>query len=140
MDTDAIEKRGLAPIQPELDRIAALQSTQDLPPSSPTSTAWARASFSITVQCRISKTPPRDCLRRSEWTWPSEKDYYLRTDDESVETRKQYVAHLANVLKLLGDSPDAAQSEAQKIMDLETELAKASRARSSGATPRRYTT
>ena len=62
-----------------------------------------------------------------------EKDYYLRTDDKSVETRKQYVAHLANVLKLLGDSPDAAQSEAQKIMDLETELAKASQ----GAVERR---
>ena len=28
-----------------------------------------------------------------------EKDYYLRTDDKSVELRKQYVAHLANVLE-----------------------------------------
>jgi endothelin-converting enzyme/putative endopeptidase len=31
LDTDAIDKRGLAAIQPELDRIAALSSKQDLP-------------------------------------------------------------------------------------------------------------
>src|SRR5579863_6550348 len=31
MDTAAIDKAGIAPLQPELDRIAALKSTADLP-------------------------------------------------------------------------------------------------------------
>lgn len=55
-----------------------------------------------------------------------EKDYYFRTDAKSVQTRKQYVAHLANVLTLLGEKPEAASDQAQKIMQLETALAKAS--------------
>jgi endothelin-converting enzyme/putative endopeptidase len=55
-----------------------------------------------------------------------EKDYYLRADAKSVQTRQEYVGHLANVLKLLGDPAASAQTEAQKIMEFETALAKAS--------------
>jgi endothelin-converting enzyme/putative endopeptidase len=134
MDTDAIEKRGLAPIQPELDRIAALQSTQDLPALIAHLNRLGTGVFLDYGSMQDFKDATREIayVDQSGLGLP-EKDYYLRTDDKSVETRKQYVAHLANVLKLLGDSPDAAQSEAQKIMDLETELSKASQ----GAVERR---
>ena len=54
-----------------------------------------------------------------------EKDYYLRTDAKSEETRKQYVQHLANMLKLLGE-PGKAQSDAQGCDGLETAMAKSS--------------
>jgi endothelin-converting enzyme/putative endopeptidase len=127
MDTDAIDKRGLAPIQPELDRIAALHAKQDLP-------ALIAHLHRINLDVFFdygSQQDFKDATREiaaidQGGLGLPEKDYYLRTDDKSVETRKQYVAHLANVLKLLGDQPDVAQSEAQKIMDFETALAKGS--------------
>ncbi|MGD0366860.1 MAG: M13 family metallopeptidase [Acidobacteriaceae bacterium] len=127
MDTDAIDKRGLAPIQPELDRIAALHSKEELPALI---AHLHRMSVGVFFDYG-SQQDFKDATREIAYIDQSgiglpEKDYYLRTDDKSVETRKQYVAHLANVLKLLGDPPDAAQAEAQKIMDLETALAKAS--------------
>jgi endothelin-converting enzyme/putative endopeptidase len=127
LDTDAIDKRGLAPIQSELDRIAALHSKQDLP-------ALLAHLHRINLDVFFdygSQQDFKDATREiaaidQGGLGLPEKDYYLRTDEKSAETRKQYVAHLANVLKLLGDQPDVAQSEAQKIMDFETALAKAS--------------
>ncbi len=44
----------------------------------------------------------------------------------SEETRKQYVQHLANLLKLLGEPEAKAQSDAKAVMALETAMAKSS--------------
>ena len=127
MDTGAIDKRGLSAIQTELDRIAALHSKEELP------ALIARLNrMSVGVFFDYgSQQDYKDATREIAYIDQSglglpEKDYYLRTDDKSVELRKQYVAHVANMLKLLGDQPDTAQTEAQKILDLETSLAKAS--------------
>jgi putative endopeptidase len=127
IDTDAIEKRGLAPIKPELDRIAALHSREQLPALIAELNRMDAGVFLDYGSQQDFKDATREIayIDQSGLGLP-EKDYYFRTDEKSVETRKQYVAHLTNMLKLLGDRPDAAQSEAQKIMDLETALAKAS--------------
>ena len=127
MDTGAIDKHGLAPIQPELDRIAALKSKQELPALIARLNRMSVGVFFDygSMQDFKDATSEIAYIDQSGLGLP-EKDYYLRTDEKSVETRKQYVAHLANILKLLGDSQDAAQAEAQKIMGLETALAKAS--------------
>ncbi len=127
MDTDAIDRKGLAPIQPELDRIAALHSKEELPALIAHLNRMSVGVFFDYGSQQDFKDATREIayIDQSGLGLP-EKDYYLRTDDKSVELRKQYVAHLANMLKLLGDQPDAAQAEAQKIMDLETALAKAS--------------
>jgi endothelin-converting enzyme/putative endopeptidase len=56
-----------------------------------------------------------------------ERDYYTRTDAKSEETRKDYLQHVTNMFKLLGDSSEAAASNARKVMEIETALARASR-------------
>ena len=127
LDTDAIDKKGLAPIQPELDRIAALQSKEELPALV---ARLNRIGAGVFVDFG-SQQDFKDATREIAYIDQSglglpEKDYYLRTDDKSAELRKEYVAHLTNVLKLLGDPADQAQAQAQKIMDLETALAKGS--------------
>ena len=127
MDTDAIRQRGLAPIQPALDRIAALQSISQLPALIATLNKMGVGVFFDYGSMQDFKDATREIayIDQSGLGLP-ERDYYFRTDAKSVETRKQYVAHLAKVLELLGDSPSAAQAQAQSVMDLETALAKAS--------------
>jgi putative endopeptidase len=127
LNTGAIEKKGLAPIEPELKRIADLKSKQELPALM---AHLDRMGVTVFVDFG-SQQDFKDATREIAYIDQSglgmpEKDYYLRTDEKSVETQKQYVAHLANMLKLLGDAPDAAAAQAQKIMALETSLAKAS--------------
>jgi endothelin-converting enzyme/putative endopeptidase len=43
--------------------------------------------------------------------------------------RAKYVTHMANTFKLLGDAPELAQRNADKVMEMETALAKASLSR-----------
>jgi putative endopeptidase len=44
-----------------------------------------------------------------------DRDYYLKEDPKSVELRKGYLAHVQKMLELLGDEPDAAANEAQRV-------------------------
>ncbi|MDE3197740.1 MAG: M13 family metallopeptidase, partial [Acidobacteriota bacterium] len=55
-----------------------------------------------------------------------EKDFYFRTDAKSVETRKEYVAHLTRLLALMKVPPAQAEKQAADVMALETALAKIS--------------
>ena len=55
-----------------------------------------------------------------------ERDYYFRTGEAAEKTRKEYVQHIANMLKLMGETESQAASDAGKIMQLETALAKVS--------------
>jgi putative endopeptidase len=58
-----------------------------------------------------------------------DRDYYTRTDEKSAQLRTDYVAHVAKMFVLAGDSEDKANAEAKTVMDLETSLAKASMSR-----------
>lgn len=56
-----------------------------------------------------------------------ERDFYFNDDEGVANIRKEYVAHLARVLILLGRHPDRATGDAEAVMRLETALATASR-------------
>lgn len=127
MDTDGINKAGLSPLEPELKRIDQLRSRAELP-------ELIAHLNRIGVDVFLgygSQQDLKDADRMIAYIDQGglglpEKDYYLRTDAHSVELQKQYVAHLAKMLTLLGDPADQAQAEAKAIMQFETELAKAS--------------
>src|SRR5690349_6152484 len=52
------------------------------------------------------------------------REFYLGDDAKSVEVRKQYLAHVANMLKLAGESASQAAADAAIVLQMETELAK----------------
>jgi putative endopeptidase len=127
MDEAAIQKKDMAPLQPELDRINALSSKDQLPE--------LLAHFQlINVNAFLgfgSQQDFKDATREIAVVSQGglglpEKDYYLRTGEKDEEIRKQYVQHIGNMLKLLGASEVQAASDSQAIMKLETALAKAS--------------
>ena len=55
-----------------------------------------------------------------------DRDYYLATDAKSKDLREKYVAHVARMFQLLGESGDDAKLHADTVMSLETALAKGS--------------
>jgi endothelin-converting enzyme/putative endopeptidase len=55
-----------------------------------------------------------------------DRDYYLKTDAKSKEIREKYVAHVAAMLELIGESKAEAKKDAATVMRIETSLAKAS--------------
>ena len=55
------------------------------------------------------------------------KDYYTKTDADSVKLREAFVRHVSAMFQLLGDAPAEADREAQTVMAFETRLAENSR-------------
>jgi endothelin-converting enzyme/putative endopeptidase len=127
MDTDAIDKAGLTPIEPELKRIAALQAKDELPALIARLNRMGVGVFFDYGSMQDFKDATREIayIDQSGLGLP-EKDYYFRTDAKSEQLRKDYVAHMAKILELLGDPAEKAAAESQKVMEMETALAKAS--------------
>jgi putative endopeptidase len=127
MDTAAIDKAGLAPIQPELDRIAAIKSPDEITPEiAHLQRINVDAFFTLSADQDFKDATREIAVVDQGGIGLPEKDYYLRTGAKDDELRGQYVHHIANVLKLLGTSPDAAGKSAADIMAFETALAKIS--------------
>ena len=127
MNTDAIEAEGLKPLQPELDRIAALKDKSGLTPLlAHFQLINVGAFFNYGEQQDFKDARKQIAAVDQGGLGLPERDYYLRTGDAAEKTRQQYVQHVAAMLKLLGESDSASTSDAQKIMQLETALAKVS--------------
>ena len=127
LDVDTINKKGLAPLQPELDRIAALTSKDQLPELLAhyqliNDAAW----FNFGEQQDFKDARKQIAAVDQGGLGLPERDFYFRTGDAAEKTRTEYVQHVTNILKLLGEPDAKAASDAQKIMQLETALAKIS--------------
>jgi endothelin-converting enzyme/putative endopeptidase len=127
MDEDAVHAEGLKPLQPELDRIAALTDKKQLTQLLVHYTMInVNAFFNYGEQQDLTDATKQIAFVDQAGIGLPERDYYFRTDDAAVKTRKEYVDHIGNMLKLMGEPADQAATDAQKIMTLETALAKAS--------------
>jgi putative endopeptidase len=129
MDEPAIEKLGSKPLDPELERIAALKSKEEIadyltmgqfpPPlygSGPLFTFRSNQDFKNSDQVIAEADQGGLGL--------PDRDYYLKDDQKSKDLRKAYVAHVQKMFELLGEKPAAAASEAATVMRIETALAK----------------
>lgn len=58
-----------------------------------------------------------------------DRDYYLKQDPQSKTLRREYLAHMERMFRLLGDAAPTAGRNAQTVMRLETRLAQASMTR-----------
>ncbi len=127
MDTAAVNKAGIAPFQPEIDRIAALKSIAELP-------ALLGHLHNIGVDVFFGMGSNQDFANSSQvisfysagGLGLPERDYYFRTDPKSIEQRKQYVDHVRKMFILAGEPDAQAAKDADTVMAIETRLAKAS--------------
>ena len=125
MDEAKAEQLGLTPLQPELDRIAAIKDRKQL-------LAYLSRAKLLMIDNPIgayvyadAKNPEINTL----WVMQSglglpERDYYFSKDQRFTEIRGAYEKHIGNVFKLAGRQDSAAV--AKKLMAFETRLAKAS--------------
>ena len=129
MDESGIEKTGSAPLKSGLDEIAALKSKNDL------AAYLGRQHLAIFGDHMLfgfdSGQDYADASRVIAFAEAGglglpDRDYYTKTDAKSVETRQKYVEHVAKMLELSGESAAQAKMHADMIMDIETQLAKAS--------------
>jgi len=127
MDTDAANKRGLNPLQPELDRIAAIKTSGELPALiAHLHTIGVNAFFGMGSNQDFADSSQVISYYDAGGLGLPERDYYTRTDDKSVEQRQQYVNHIKNILILAHEPEAQAAKDAETVLTIETRLAKAS--------------
>ncbi|HEV8630703.1 MAG TPA: M13 family metallopeptidase [Thermoanaerobaculia bacterium] len=127
MDTAKLEKEGAAPLAAGLARIDKLASAADIGAFMRQLTLrGSSTAFGFGVQQDLKQSDRYLIYVTQDGLGLPDRDYYTRTDDESAKLREKYVAHVAAMLQLLGDKPEAAQGAARDILALETRLANAS--------------
>ncbi len=127
MDTAAVNKAGITPLQPELDRIDALKSSAELPALlGRLHNIGVNAFFGMGSRQDFADASQVISYFRAGGLGLPERDYYTRTDAKSVEQRKQYVDHIHKIFVLAGEPEAQAAKDAQTVMAIETRLAKAS--------------
>ena len=128
LDSVKADKLGAAPIKPELDRIAAMKSVAEVP-------GVVAHEIPLGVNALIGPRVSQDdknsdkmalYLYQSGLGLPN-RDYYFNTDSRTKNIRREYLAHVANTFKLLGQDAATAKANAARVMTLETALAKSSR-------------
>ena len=124
---DAINQNGLKPLEPELSRIADLKSKDELPELlAHYQLINVNAFFNFGEQQDFKDARKQIAAVDQGGLGLPERDFYFRTGDVAEKTRAQYVQHITNMLKLMGEPEPRAAADAQAIMQLETALAKAS--------------
>jgi len=127
MDEKAVNEKGLTPLQPELDRIAAVKDKAGL----------------IDAIARVHMIGPNPLFNfysgsdmhnanqviayidQGGLSLP-DRDYYIKDTPDKVEARKHLVEYVSTTFTLAGQSPQQAAESAQTVLRIEMALAKAS--------------
>jgi len=128
MDEAAVEAQGAAPLEPWLQAIDRPFAKSDIP------------RFLADAHLRLPGSPlfgftadqdPGNSARVVAWAQAGglglpDRDYYVKEDERSLETRQRYLAHVAEMLALAGRPPRDAAQDAVAVLRIETALAQAS--------------
>ena len=132
MDQPAIREAGMAPLMKDLAAVQDLGSVGDL----------ARLLGRLHIESRGneflfgfgSNQDFGDSARVIAFASAGglslpDRDYYLKDDARFVDSRKEFVAHLNRMFRLLGDGPEESAAHSATVMRIETALAKVSLSR-----------
>ncbi|HEV2392292.1 MAG TPA: M13 family metallopeptidase [Verrucomicrobiae bacterium] len=128
MDTNRLEQLGFSPLQPDLLRIEEMAGIPDL--------LRLLANFQGRgISAGFGRSASPDAKNSAVYAFYlgqgglglPDRDYYLT--ERFAKAREAYRVHIGKMLQLLGEKPEAAQTHAATVLDLETRLATASKAR-----------
>jgi putative endopeptidase len=128
MDTTAIERLGARPLQPALDRIAAIRNVDDLKRS----LGELDRTYGLVPIGDPSVQDSKDAantiagLYQGGLSLPN-SEYYTKTDTASANMRAKFTASVARMFQLLGESQTRASADANTVLAVETQFAKGSR-------------
>src|SRR5882672_1590180 len=128
MDTNRLEQLGFRPLEADLHRVDTVKSTEEL------TRLLADFHGRGIAACFAASAPP-DPKNSAVYTFSigqgglglPDRDYYL--NDSFAKQRKAYGGHVERMFSLLGEEPASAKAHAATVLELETGLAKASKAR-----------
>ena len=123
MDTVARNEQGIEPVKPFLAKIDALNNLDDLQKLLIEMAPYGGAGFFDFGVFNDLK----DSKMNAGYVTPAglglSRDYYVDQDENTKEKRTKYIAHIARMLEMFGDSKELATTNANKIFKYEFNLA-----------------
>lgn len=127
MDTAAIDKAGISAIQSELEKINGITDTKTLIAEIARENQLGyNPLFSLYVGPDDKNVTRNICNLFQGGLGLPDRDYYFKNEPREKDIRAKYVVHIANLLKLSGESQADADAHANTIMGMETAMANAS--------------
>jgi len=135
MNQAAIEQHGLKPLQPALDRIAAIADRRglatvlgsmlraDVDPLNATNFDTSNL-FGLWVAQDFNEPARNTAYLLQGGLGMPDREYYVSDTPQMADTRAKYTTHVASVLKLLGSPDHEADEQARRIVALETRIAR----------------
>ncbi|HVY71933.1 MAG TPA: M13 family metallopeptidase, partial [Verrucomicrobiae bacterium] len=128
MDEARADALGLAPIRAELASIDSIKTVQDVLNVSFALRPLGAGGFcSVSVNQDEKQSDVMSVHIGQGGLGLPDRDYYFSPEQGTARIRKEYVAHLTRMLRLLGYPDRHAAKAAKNLMTFETALAKASR-------------
>ena len=126
-DEKSVEQKGIGPIKPDIDRIAALHDKGGLTDLVVyLYLAGSEPFFNFTSEPDSKNAQEMIAGISQGGLGLPDRDYYFKTDEKSVEIREKYVTHIRKIFELLGAGLEDSKKKADAVMAIETALAKGS--------------
>jgi putative endopeptidase len=130
MDSVSLNKEGISPLKPEIERINRIQNGKELMQEVAYLNTFAVSPMFNFYVGQDDKISSKNAINMSQGGLSlPDRDYYFDTDAQAVEVRKQFVIYLQQQFHNMGYGVARANEAALQVMKLETALAKVSRKR-----------
>jgi predicted metalloendopeptidase len=124
MDEKSVDAKGIAPVKPELDRIAAVKDKGALIAEIGRLRLLGGSSlFSFYANSDLHNADQVIANIDQGGLSLPDRDYYIKDDADKAEMRKHLVEYATQVFTLAGQTPKQAASSAQQVLMVETLLA-----------------
>jgi endothelin-converting enzyme/putative endopeptidase len=137
MDEKTVNEKGLAPLKPELDRVAAVQDKSALIDElAHLYLVGAPSLFSFYSNADMHNADMVIAYIDQGGLSLPDRDYYIKDDARMVDMRKHLVDFVTETFTLAGGSPEPAADAAKTVLRIETALAQASMDRTARRDPK----
>ncbi|MGA7909769.1 MAG: M13 family metallopeptidase [Candidatus Sulfotelmatobacter sp.] len=124
MDEKAVDASGIAPLRPELDRVAAVTDKAGLIDElARLHLVGADSLFSFYSSSDLHNADQVIAYIDQGGLSLPDRDYYVKDDPDKVEVRKHLVEYATELFTLAGQTPQQAADSAQTVLLVETALA-----------------
>ncbi len=128
MDSVRLNKEGVSPILPALQRIAAAADRQEvLQLMAEYGQYGCGELFGVGIGADMMDSKNNIVSVGQSGLTLGDKEYYLSDDEANVKIREAFKQHIIKMFQLVGDSEEVATRKMNSVMAIETRMAKASK-------------
>ncbi|MFP4525000.1 MAG: M13 family metallopeptidase [Bacteroidales bacterium] len=130
MNTEKINKQGIEPILPDIRKINNLKNIEDVQKQITHFHKYSIGStFSFYASADAKDSEMMIAQLSQGGLGMSDRDYYTKDDERTKEIRSNYREYIAKIFELADYNKEKAKNASDKIMEIETRLAKSSMTR-----------